>query len=225
MNIREAHEAGLLTVGRRVKTDGNLSTADDKPFTGRIGYVTSTDVLINRDDEDDDSNWGVRLTNTVAQIVMLDVMPLKKGDFVKFNSEERVESEGGQFWKSDKLILGRTYEVALADKHSWIKIRGTPHCCWHHPDHFILVSSQSKTKSDNKGENIMNTTNVAVNDTIGEVLGEKKYKTVMLVNKYFGEEIPNNFTGKMLLEDKKDQFIKEAEDREKEALKKAAAKG
>ena len=69
-----------------------------------------------------------------------------------------------------------------------------------------------------------NTRAVEVNDTIAEVIGNKPYNTVMLVNKYFGREIPNNLTGKMLLEDKQDRFIKEADDREKEAIKKAAAK-
>ena len=37
MRIREAEEAGLLTAGRRVKTDGNWSNmVTPKPFTGRV---------------------------------------------------------------------------------------------------------------------------------------------------------------------------------------------
>ena len=85
MNIKEAYCSGLLKVGRRVKTDGNLSTADTKAFTGRITKITSIDVLIDRDDGVA-CHWGVRLTNTVAQIVMLDspsfedVMKLKDRD-------------------------------------------------------------------------------------------------------------------------------------------------
>ena len=69
-----------------------------------------------------------------------------------------------------------------------------------------------------------NTRSVEVNDTIMTVLKSKPNETVMLVNKWFGAEIPNNFTGKLLLEEKQDKYIAEAEDREKEAPKKAASK-
>ncbi len=80
-------------------------------------------------------------------------------------------------------------------------------------------------EEESKDMESKNTTNVAVNDTVGKVLGEKDYKTVMLVNKYFGEEIPNNYTGELLLEEKGAKFIAKALKLEEEALKKAAAKG
>ena len=222
MKIREANEAGLITVGRRIKTDGNGAGRSARPFTGRIVKVFTGYFRVDRDDGI--TSWKIEFDNTEAQIEMLDHVPFKKGDFVKLSIGDMLGTENQEWWKEDELELGSMYVVHAVTDGGWIKIRGTPCYFEHHPDHFTLVSSPSKTKEDKQGENVMNTKSVAVNDTIGEVLGDKKYKTVMLVNKYFGEEIPNNFTGKMLLEDKKDQFIKEAEDREKEALKKAAAK-
>ena len=70
-----------------------------------------------------------------------------------------------------------------------------------------------------------NTMNVAVNGTIMKVLKEEPSEVAMRVNKYFCNEIPNNFTGEMLLADKKDKFIGEAINRENEDKKKAAKEG
>ena len=221
MNVREANEAGLITVGRRIKTDGNNIGKIGSPFTGRITKVFTKFFRVDRDDGI--TGWKIEFDNTEAQIIMLDHVPFKEGDFVKFVNGGMLGSETKHWWELDGLVLGRTYEVASGG--NVIRIRGTPKECYHDAGHFVLVSSPSKTKEDSKGESVMNNTkSVAVNDSVGEVLGEKSYNTVMLVNKWFGEEIPNNFTGKMLLEDKKDKFIKEAEDREKESLKEAAKK-
>ena len=85
-------------------------------------------------------------------------------------------------------------------------------------------NSNKKEESKDMSES-NNTRSVEVNDTIGNVLGDKDYKTVMLVNKYFGKEIPNNYTGELLLEEKGEKFIAKALKLEEEALKKAAAKG
>lgn len=87
-------------------------------------------------------------------------------------------------------------------------------------DEDITTNKKEESKIMSEG----NAKSVPVNDTIGEALGEKDYKTVMLVNKYFGEEIPNNYTGELLLEEKGDKFIAKAIKLEEEALKKAAAK-
>lgn len=89
-------------------------------------------------------------------------------------------------------------------------------------DEDITTNEKEESKSMSESNN---TRSVEVNDTIGEVLGDKDYKTVMLVNKYFGKEIPNNYTGELLLEEKGDKFTDKALKLEEEAIKKAAAKG
>ena len=228
MNVREANEAGLITVGRRIKTDASGSEIYKKPITGRIIKVFREYFRIDRDDGF--TNCRINFDNVEAQIVMLDCPPpFKKGDFVKLRTGSTTTNGEVRLLHTDNITKGRTYIIDECTTQSHVRIRGTPMGHQHNTDNFVLVSSPSKTKEDNKGDSVMsenaNTKSVAVNDTIMSVLEDESNKSVMLVNKWFGEEIPNNFSGKLLLEEKKDKYIEEAKNREKEATKKAAAKG
>ena len=137
MNVREANEAGLITVGRRIKTDASGSEIYKKPITGRIIKVFREYFRIDRDDGF--TNCRINFDNVEAQIVMLDHVPFKKGDFVKLVTGGTATNGEIRLLHADNIIKGRTYVVDESSEH--VKIRGTPMGYMHNADNFVLVSS------------------------------------------------------------------------------------
>lgn len=165
---------------------------------------------------------------------------IRVGDVYKINEasklkliqvDKRVRTDGSssekgvQFTGTINKVTSAMFYVQWDDQHGgsydrWCIYRSNGKARIEFLDDDDITTNEKEESKSMTG----NTTNVAINNTIGEVLGKKDYKTVMLVNKYFGEEIPNNYTGELLLEEKGDKFIAKALKLEEEALKKAAAK-
>lgn len=72
MLIKEAHELGIISVGKRVKTNGDTSGIGDGIFSGRIVKVGKTDFDVLRDDGKTgcgvDGSWSIASLNDKATI-------------------------------------------------------------------------------------------------------------------------------------------------------------
>ena len=144
----------------------------------------------------------------------------------------RVRTDGStdqastQFTGIINKVVGALFYVQWDDRHggaydSWLIYK-----CNKKARIEFLDDDENTPTNKKEGSKSMtgNTTNVAVNDTIMEVLAEEKSRVANEVNKYFCEEIPDNLTGKILLEGNLPRFKKAASDRAKEDKKKADAK-
>lgn len=76
-----------------------------------------------------------------------------------------------------------------------------------------------KKETCNCAYNKPNKENSKMNKSISKVLKKNTMEEGELVNKWFGDEIAENFTGQLILEDYKELYLAEANRREEEANK------
>lgn len=188
-----------------------LSFEDVMGFTSGVVPVLGTNSphSWNRDD-----GYFEKLSYTIISAADYlkegEVEEFKPGDSVKFVKGGLCGIEETEWWKSERLILGNTYEIyEISDKGNPKVAKGG---LWHHKDHFELTNKQNKPKSK---ENKMNT-------SIEKVFADDKVREGNLVQKYFGAEIAEDFTGELILEQHKQAYLAEAKSREK--IAKAADK-
>lgn len=146
----------------------------------------------------------------------------KVGDRVIYceaHVDEDVEGYPGNLIEADGLVLNGTYTISDVSEMGNLEFEESSYMYWHHPSHFRLLS---QTTNQTK-EHIMKSN--SVNKAVQEVYGGKGYTgdQMLLVDKHFGDEVQDNFTGKLILKQNEEAYLKEAvarEDDEKEAAEK-----
>ena len=150
-----------------------------------------------------------------------EVEEFKVGDEVEFIKGGLCGCEDKEWWRREELLLGKTYTIyQLSDKGNPKVIQGG---FWHNKGHFELANKSTKSKTTK--ENNMN-----INSSIRKVFIEEDkavFDLVEKMQKVFGGEIAENFTGAMILRDNKKQYtdeIKRLDDIEAKRLKEEAKK-
>jgi hypothetical protein len=147
------------------------------------------------------------------------------GDEVKFKVGDKVKILNGEdtdppnvAWVNDmSQYVGKTDIIEEICSDGGIRLEDIK---WYWDKSWLtLANEEIKTKTIKQEESEMNKSKseVVINSVVVEVFG-KDGATMLLVQKHFGSEIQDTFSGKLLASQNKDAFIGEAKKREKEEL-------